>query len=318
MAKYVAKRLLLTLVMILIISFAIFVALDNTGVDPISQKLGMENYTAEAAAELRQKLGLNDPLIPRYFRWWGDILRGDFGYSIARGYSIREGLIAKWPATLEISLIALVVSTIVGIGIGMLSAIWQNSIIDYLGRGIAAIGNSVPEYFFALLLIQFFSIRFHWIGNPFQRIPAGAVTFWDRLPNLILPVSALAIPMCGKLMRYTRNTMLDVANQEYVKLARSKGIPEWKVYIRHVFRNSMRPVVTVLLFRMTLLLGGSVAVETIFNWPGVGIELTNAITSSDYTVVMLYTLMMAILMLTISFLVDLFAALLDPRVRLDG
>lgn len=316
MAKYIAKRLLLTLVMIIVISFAIFVALNNTGVDPISFKLGLENYSSEAAAELREKLGLNDPIVVRYLRWWRDMLSGDYGYSIAHGFSIRTGLIAKWPATLEISLLAMIVSTIVGIGIGMLSAIWQNSIIDYLGRMISAIGNSVPEYFFALILIQLFSVRLQLLP-PSGRVPAGAVTFWDRLPNLILPVAALAIPMCGNLMRYTRNTMLDVANQEYVKLARSKGIPEWKVYIKHVFRNSMRPVVTVLLFRMTLLLGGSVAVETIFSWPGVGQVLTQAITASDYSVVMLYTLMMAILMLTISFLVDLFAALLDPRVRLE-
>ena len=123
--------------------------------------------------------------------------------------------------------------------------------------------------------------------------------------------------MCGNLMRYTRKTMLDVANQDYVKLARSKGIPEWKVYLKHVFRNSMRPIVTVLLFRLTMLVGGSVAIETIFSWPGVGVVLTAAITSSDYPVVMLYVLIMAVMMLTISFLVDFFNALLDPRVRLE-
>ena len=117
-------------------------------------------------------------------------------------------------------------------------------------------------------------------------------------------------------MRYTRNTMLDVANQEYVKLARSKGIPEWKVYVKHIFRNSMRPVITILLFRLTILVGGSVAVETVFAWPGVGIVLTNAITASDYSVVMFYTLFMAIMMLSISFLIDLLGAVLDPRVRL--
>ena len=317
MAKYIAKRLMTMLVMIIVISFAIFVAMNATGVDPVSYRLGVEHYTAEGAEQMRESLGLNDPLPVRYLRWWKDMLSGNFGYSVAHGYSIRDGLISKWPATLEISLIALVLSTIVGIGVGMLSAIHQNSPIDYLGRGLAALGNSMPEYFFALILIQLFSVRLQLLPNA-GRVPVGAVTFWDRLPNLILPVAALAIPMCGNLLRYTRNTMLDVAQMEHVKLARSKGLPEWKVYLRHVFRNSMRPVVTVLLFRMTLLLGGSVAVETVFSWPGVGVVLTTAITANDYSVVMLYTLMMAAVMLTISFLVDLFAALLDPRVRLDG
>lgn len=127
----------------------------------------------------------------------------------------------------------------------------------------------------------------------------------------------MTVPMCGNLMRYTRNTMLDAANQEYVKTARSKGLPEWKVYTKHIFRNSLRPIVTVLLFRLTLLVGGSVAIETIFSWPGVGPVLTASVTACDYPVVMVSTLMTAVLMLVISFLIDLSTALLDPRVRLE-
>ena len=312
MAKYIVKRILTMIVMIFVISFVIFVALQNTGVDPVAQSLGVDNYSAETAAAIREKLGLNDPIIVQFFRWWGNIFKGDFGYSIANGYSIKDGVLAKWPATLEITLWALVISTIIGIGVGMLSAFWQNSIIDYLGRAIAVLGNSMPEYFFALVLIQIFSIKLGLLPSA-GRIPVEG----SRVPNLILPIAALAIPLCGNLMRYTRNTMLDVANQEYVKLARSKGIPEWKVYFKHIFRNSMRPVITILLFRLTILVGGSVAVETVFAWPGVGIVLTQAITASDYPVVMFYTLFMAVMMLSISFLIDLLGAVIDPRVRLE-
>lgn len=312
MLKYVVKRLITMVIMVFVISLVIFVALQSTGVDPVGQMLGVDNYTKEAAEAMREKLGLNDPLIVQFFRWWGNIFRGEYGRSIASGYSIRDGLIARWPATLEITLYALLISTVIGLLIGMLSAFWQNSVIDYLGRGIAVLGNSMPEYFFALILIQIFSIKLGLLPSA-GRISAGNAS---RLPNLILPVCALAIPLCGNLMRYTRNTMLDVANQEYVKLARSKGIPEWKVYIKHIFRNSMRPVITILLFRLTILIGGSVAVETVFAWPGVGQVLTKAVTNSDYWVVMFYTLFMAIMMLTISFLIDLIGALLDPRVRL--
>ena len=311
MLKYIVRRIITIIIMIFVISFIIFVALKNTGVDPVGQMLGVDHYTEEAAAEIREKLGLNDPIPVQFIRWWGNILKGDYGYSISLGYSIKDGVIAKWPATLEITLWALVISTVVGIGIGMLSAFWQNSIIDYLGRGLAVLGNSMPEYFFALILIQVFSIKMGLLPTA-GRVPVTG----SRIPNLILPIAALSIPMCGNLMRYTRNTMLDVANQEYVKLARSKGIPEWKVYVKHIFRNSMRPVITILLFRLTILVGGSVAVETVFAWPGVGQVLTQAITASDYSVVMFYTLFMAILMLGISFLIDLLGAVLDPRVRL--
>lgn len=316
MLKYIAKKLMLMVIMIVVISFVIFVALNNTGVDPVTFTMGLDNYSSEQVDVLREELGLNDPLLVRYVRWWGDILSGDFGYSIAQGYPIKDGLVSKWPISLEITVPALLISTVVGIGIGILSAYWQNSLLDYLGRGFAVLGNSMPSYFFELILIQLFAVHLGWLPTG-GRVTAGAEGFFGRLPNLILPIAALSIPMCGNLMRYTRNTMLDVANQDYVKLARSKGIPEWKVYLKHVFRNSMRPIVTVLLFRLTMLIGGSVAIETIFSWPGVGVVLTSAITSSDYPVVMLYVLIMAVMMLIISFLVDLFTALLDPRVRLE-
>ena len=317
MLKYLGRKLLTMVIMILVISFIIFFALNHTGVDPVLYTMDMDTYSKEAVELAHQKLGLDDPLVIRYFRWLGDILQGNFGKSIAKGYTIKDGVISKWPASLELSLSALILSTIIGITIGILSAFWQNGIIDYFGRFFAVLGNSMPSYFFALVLVQIFCVRLNILPSG-GRIPVGAVTFWDRIPNLILPVLAMTIPMCGNLMRYTRNTMLDVANQEYVKTARSKGITEWKVYIRHIFRNSLRPIVTVLLFRLSMLIGGSVAIETIFGWPGMGTVLTAAVTSSDYPVVMANALVTAIMMLTISFLVDLFTALLDPRVRLEA
>ena len=317
MLKYFGKKMLLLVAMVLVISFVIFFALNNTGVDPVSFTMNMDNYDPATADSLRESLGLNDPLVVRYFRWWGDMLHGDFGYSIAKGFAISDGLLAKWPASLELTFGALIISTIFGIGIGMISAFRQNGATDYFGRGFAVLGNSMPSYFFALVLIQIFSVKLGWFPAT-GRIPVGATTFWDRFPNLVLPTIALAIPMMGNLMRYTRNTMLDVANQEYIKTARSKGVSEIGVYVKHIFRNSMRPVVTVLLFRLSILVGGAVAVEMIFNWPGIGVVLTAAVTASDYSVVMMSALLTAVMMLVISFLVDIFTALLDPRVRFEG
>ena len=316
MLKYIAKKAALTVGMILIVSFIIFVALNSTGVDPVLYTMDMTTYNAQMAQQIRESLGLDAPLMIRYFHWWNDMLHGNFGYSIAKKFSIRDGLISKWPASLELSVSAFVLSTVFGILLGMLTAFYQNGILDYVGRAFAVFGNSMPEYFFALILIQIFSVQLGWLPSG-GRFPVGAAGFLNRLPNMILPITAMTVPMCGNLMRYTRNTMLDVANQEYVKTARSKGLPEWKVYTKHIFRNSLRPIVTVLLFRLTLLIGGSVAIETIFSWPGVGPVLTASVTACDYPVVMVSTLMTAVLMLVISFLIDLSTALLDPRVRLE-
>lgn len=316
MIKYFVKKLCLMICMMLIISFVIFVALNSTGVDPVSFTVDINSYDSAKIEIVREELGLNDPLVIRYFRWLNDILHGNLGYSIAKGYSVSEVIIGRWPASLELTIGALIISTILGIGIGMISAYRQNGIIDYLGRGLAVLGNSMPSYFFALILIQIFSVKLNWFPTG-GRIPIGAVTFWDRLPNLVLPILAMAIPMTGNLARYTRNTMLDVANQEYVKTARMKGVSEIGIYFRHIFRNGMRPVVTVLLYRLDMLIGGSVAVETVFAWSGCANVLTSALTSSDYPVVMVYTLMLSAIMLIISLLVDLFTAILDPRVRFN-
>jgi len=317
MLKYLGRKMLLLVAMLMVISFAIFFALNNTGVDPVRYAMSMDTYDPVVADAVREEMGLNDPLVIRYFRWWGNMLQGDFGYSIVKGFAISDGLLAKWPASLELTLGALLVSTVFGIGIGMVSAFHQNGLVDYLGRGFTVLGNSMPSYVFALILVQLFAVRFGWLPVT-GRIPVGAVTFWDRLPNLILPVMALAIPMTGNLTRYTRNTMLDVANQEYIKTARSKGVSEINVYVKHIFRNSMRPVVTVLLMRLSILVGGAVAVETIFSWPGMGVVLTSAVTASDYSVVMMSAFMTATLLLVLSFLIDVFTAVLDPRVRFEA
>ena len=154
MFKYIGKKLAILVGMILLISLVIFVALNNTGVDPVLFTLDVTTLDEATIEAAREAHGLNDPLLIRYFRWWGGIFKGDFGYSIAQGYPIKDVLISKWPASLEIAIYSLIFSTIVGIGIGILSAFYQNSLIDYAGRCFAVIGNSVPSYFFALILIK--------------------------------------------------------------------------------------------------------------------------------------------------------------------
>lgn len=316
MLKFTIKKILQMIPMLLIISMLVFFALELTPVDPINYLVSpdmaanMDNVEA-----LREKLGLNDPVVVRYVRWIGDLLHGDFGYSIVNGTAISKIIAQRLPATLELSFVALFLSTIIGITVGICSAIWQNSWVDYLGRFLAVVGQSVPQFFFGICTIQIFAIKLGWLPTG-GRISPGMVTFWDRLPHLILPAVTMTIAMCAVLMRYARNSMLDVMNKDYIKTARSKGIPEWKVYLKHAFRNSLRPVLVVLCFRLPLLIGGSVVIESVFSWPGIGSAITGSVTSGDYPVIMVTTLMVAGAMLIASVLVDVLTAALDPRVRL--
>lgn len=312
MLKYIGKKLLQMIPMLLLISFIVFAALQMTGVDPVSYLASPDMAgSAENLEALRERLGLNDPFIVRYFNWIKNMLKGDFGYSIANGTSIKELLAARLPATMELAAVALVLSAIIGITIGILSAIWQNSVIDYVGRFFSVLGQAIPQFFFGICLIQIFAIKLGWLPSS-GRMSLG----YTRLEHFILPVLTLTLSMCSVLMRYSRNNMLGVLNSDYVKTARCKGIPEWKVYVKHAFRNAVRPVLVILCFRLPMLIGGSVVIESVFSWPGIGSVITSSVIAGDYPVVMVTTLLVAAAILIASFLVDVLTALLDPRVRL--
>lgn len=318
MLKYIVKKLLLIIPMLLVISLIVYMGLRSTGVDPINFLVSPDVIAAnpENVEALRESLGLNDPILVQYFHWLGGCLRGDLGYSIS-GDSIATIIATRLPYTLELSLYALVFSGIIGIGIGIISAIRQNSIIDYVGRVLAVVGQAVPQFLVGILLIQIFSIQLGWFPAANRVDPNATNAFLDAFLHLFLPVLTLTIGMVAVLMRYARNTMLDVLNSDYIKTARSKGIPEWKVYLKHGFRNAMKPVLVILMFRIPTLIGGSVVIETVFSYPGIGVAMTNAITNGDYPVVLVTTLIIAATMLVCSFMVDVFNALLDPRVRLE-
>ncbi|HOV94121.1 MAG TPA: ABC transporter permease [Spirochaetales bacterium] len=317
MIDYFFRKLLAIIPMLFIISIIVFVAIHFSPIDPINY-LASPDMAANAAnlAALREHLGLNDPIYVQYFRWLGNMFKGDFGYSIIDGTPISKIIAMKLPATFEISAIALVISTVFGIGLGIISAIRQNTFIDYFGRIIGVIGVSIPQFFFGIILIQLFSIKLGWLPMG-GRLQVGYKTWWDHIPDIILPSVALGISMTGALLRYARNSMLDVLNKDYIRTARSKGIPEWKVYIKHAFRNSMGPTLVVLAFRLPILIGGSVMIETVFSWPGIGSIILQGVSTSDYPVIMMTTLMIAAAMLIASFLVDILMAILDPRIRFE-
>lgn len=317
MLKFILKKLAMMIPMLLVISLVVFLGLRSTGVDPITFMVPPEiqSQNPEMVEQLREELGLNDPLIIQYVNWLGDILRGDLGYTF-KGEKIADIIAVRLPYTLELSIYAMVFSAIIGISIGIVSAIRQNGIVDYIGRVLAVLGQAVPQFLVGIILIQIFSIKLGWFPASNRVSPGATNEFLDAFQHLFLPVATLTIGMVAVLMRYARNTMLDVLNSDYIKTARSKGIPEWKVYLKHGFRNAMKPVMVILMFRIPALIGGSVVIESVFSYPGIGLTMTNAITSTDYNLVLVITLIIAAVMLICSFMVDVVNALLDPRVRL--
>jgi len=205
---------------------------------------------------------------------------------------------------------------VLGILLGLLSSIKQNSSADYGITVLGIVGISIPEFFVGIIAIQIFAIEFGWlpVGGRFEYVDSG---LWDRVTHLVMPSLTLGFALTAALMRYTRGTMLDVLGKDYVKTARSKGLPEWKVITKHAFRNALMPVVLLLVFRLPLLIGGTVVIESVFSWPGMGGMILNAVSAKDYPVVLVATMMTAGMVLFASFLVDLITAMLDPRIRFD-
>lgn len=315
MGKYILKKLIFMIPMLIIISMLVFFGLQMMPVDPINYMVSPDmNIEPSQLESLREHLGLNDNIFIRYGRWALNLLKGDFGYSIVTGTPIITIIKTTLPATFELALVGLVISTVLGIIIGIIAAVNQNNMIDNIIRFLSVLSTAIPRFFFGILILNFFAIKLKWlpIGG---RIPSSDITFWGRLKYLVLPGCTIALTLISALVRYTRNSMLDVFNMDYVKTARAKGVAEWKVYVKHVFRNALRPIVVLLIFRLPMLIGGSVIIENIFSWPGIGKVILSSVSAGDYPVIMITTLMVSVVILFVSLLVDIVAALLDPRVR---
>ncbi|MCT1459321.1 ABC transporter permease [Aestuariimicrobium sp. p3-SID1156] len=317
MITFLIRRILILVPMALLISMLIFFAIRLSPVDPILYMVPPDAANDPANLErLRESLGLNAPLPIQYLRWLGNMVTGDFGYSISSGQRISDILALRLPATLELVGLAMLLSTTIALSLGLFAGAKPGGIADKLARTIAVIGIAVPDFFFGIALLQIFSYRLGWLPAGGRMLP-GQITFLDRLPQLVLPVAALTFGMLAVLIRYTRNSVLDTMGKEFVKTARSKGVPEWKVLYGHVFRNSLGPVMVILAFRLPLLVGGSVLIETIFRWPGIGHTVVSAVSSSDYPVIMVTSMLIALMILFASFLIDVVKSILDPRVRLS-
>ncbi len=318
MLRYYALRLASLLPKLIIITMLVFVGLEMIPGDAISRSISPEVYKDLSPHQLdilRDKLGLNDNIAIRYVRWVKGLLKGDFGYSLLTGGKISEIISKRLPATIELAVMSLIIANILGLLFGYISSIKKNSIIDYMNTVLGMIGLSVPPFFFGLLAILLFAIKLRWLPTG-GRMGFGDVGFLSRLKYLIMPSFILGITLIATLMRFTRGSMLDVLSKDYIKVARSKGLSEHRVNFKHGFRNALIPIMVVLVMRIPMLVGGTVVIETVFNYPGIGSLMVNSISGSDMPVVMIVSLIFSFTILVTSFLVDVFTALLDPRIRI--
>lgn len=318
MLKYTAKKLVGIIPMLIIITFIIYGLLNLTPGDPISRMMDPEaiaRLSPEQLQAMRESYGLNDPFVIRYFKWLLQILHGNFGYSAASGVAVSKIVAQAMPATLELAVAALLISTVLGSVLGVLGAIKRGSIGDNIMTVFGMVGVSIPQFFFGMVCILIFSLNLGWLPVGGRTDPS-VTSFFGRIHYLILPAVVLGISMTAGVMRYARTSMLDTMNKEYIRTARSKGLPEWRVNLLHGFRVSLTPVIVLVGFRLPTLIAGSVVIETVFQWPGIGNTFNAAIRSADYNLVMVIALIFVFMVLFASTLVDILTAVLDPRVKL--
>ena len=273
-----------------------------------------QTYTGLDREALEKQLGLNVPILVQYGRWWRDlILHGTLGESLFGGWSVEEKILARLPVTIELGLLAIIISLVISLPVGVYSAICQDTPADYVGRTLAVIGMAMPNFWLALMVIIYPAIWWGW-SPPTQVIPF----FEDPLGNLgvfIIPSLILGTAMSADTMRMTRTMMLEVLRQDYIRTARSKGLKERVVVTRHALKNSLIPVVTMVGMRMPILVGGSVIIENIFALPGLGRLYMLALQDRDYPVVSGINLFFAIWVVGFNLIVDLIYPILDPRIR---
>jgi peptide/nickel transport system permease protein len=302
----------------LLITVIIFWLVHLAPGDPVSRLIPIDEYNSGTPAFLKMKrheLGLDQPLIVQYFRWFGDALHGNLGYSVASGRPVSSMLAERISPTLELMGLSLLLGVLVALPLGMLAAVRKNGITDYLATVVSLVTISTPTFFFGIIAIYVFSLKLHLLPSSGMSNPTDGSTS-DLLRHLVMPVVVLGLATAGQLTRYVRSSVLSELSSEYVRTALAKGIPMWKVMLKHVLRNALIPIITVIAIFLPGLLGGAVVVEQIFAWPGMGQLAVTAVTRQDNAVIIAFALMVAILVMLSNLLADLLYAVVDPRVVL--
>ena len=320
MAAYAVRRVLIAVPIlwaITVLAFALLSLAPGDAVDALVLSRGQGRLVLSGAdlQSLKHQYGLDQPLPVRYLVWLGQVVHGNFGFRVSDGYSVGLLVADRLPRTLELMGAAMLVGLLIGLPLGLYSALRQYTVPDYVLTVLAFIGVSVPSFFAAIGALYIFAVWLHLLPVSGYVTPGRAPSLGDELYHLILPGSVLAVEFVAGFMRYARASMLEVLREEYVTTARAKGLTARAVVLRHAFRNALLPIITIVGLSLPNLIAGAVIIESLFNWPGLGQLYFTAIGERDYASMMAMVLLSGTMVLLSSLLADLAYAVVDPRIR---
>jgi len=317
MGQFLLRRILVSIPVLLGITIAMYVIVNLAPGDPVTALMNpeqMANMGPDWVAQQRESLGLNDPLPVRYVKWLKETASGNLGYSSVDRLAVNDKIGERiWP-TLKLMLVVLVISVVVGVPLGIISALKQYSIIDYLLTISGFLTVSIPSFFLALVLIYVFSLKLDWLPTAGMYTVGRPRNFVDSLQHMILPATVLGLAQAAPIIRYTRASLLETIRQDYVTVARAKGLAERGV-VMHALRNALIPIITIIALNIPMLLGGTVIIEQVFSWPGMGSLAIASVQGRDYNVLMGINLIAAIMILVSNLIADAIYALVDPRIK---
>lgn len=315
MIEYIGKRLLSLIPILLIVGTIVFFIIHLTPGDPATIMLGPE-ASQQQINELRNELGLDEPILVRFGDWIGGVAKGDLGESYFMKMSVAKAISEHFGPTLSLTICAQLIALIVAIPLGILAAKKKGALTDQTVMGISFLGISTPSFLIGLFFILFFAVELRWLpASGYQTLDNGLM---NHLKYMILPALSLGFMQAALIARMTRATMLEILNQSYIEIARAKGIRESMIVLKHGFRNAAIPILTVVGQSFALLIGGATVTETVFNIPGIGQLIVNSVERRDYEVIQGVVLVIAAVYVAINLLIDLLYSLLDPRVRLNN
>ena len=318
MGRYLLRRLIISIPVLIGITIATYTIVNLAPGDPVSALLNPEQVAALGPGWVEQQkeaLGLNKPIPVRYGLWMKELARGNLGFSLVDRQPVAHKLAERiWP-TLRLMLLALSIALLIAIPTGVLSALKQYSLLDYIVTAFGFLAISIPSFFLGLGAIYIFAVKFGWLPAGGMYTVGKPPSLGDAIRHIVLPATVLGLAQAAPLIRYTRSGMLEVIRQDYVTVARAKGLGERLVIFRHALRNALIPLVTVIALQLPALLGGTVIIEAVFAWPGMGTLAITAIRGRDYPVIMAINLISALMVLTSNLAADLVYAVIDPRIR---
>ena len=315
MMRFLLKRLGGAVVVLALVAVLVFCLTRLASGDPVALLLG-DQATAADIAQARAQYGLDKPLPEQFALWVGELLQGNLGQSLFLQRPVAQALLERAEPTLFLALFAVGMAALVGVPGGMAAADWRGSATDQAVSGVAMLGASVPSFWLGLILIQLFAVKLGWF--PASGYGDPTATLGERLSHLMLPALVLGLLNSALIIRFTRASMLDILGEDYVRTARAKGLPEGTIMVKHVLRNALVPIVTVLGLTMALMIGGTVVTETVFNLPGVGNLVVRAVLRRDYPVIQGTLLVIAAIYVFINLAIDFLYTLVDPRIRLEA